>query len=93
MFSLGLLSLSLIPLSFAKPASIIGRQTGSGSTSPVSNDTIQNDFIRPALFTAMAYCPTANVLAQNCGFFCDQLQGIQILTAGGGKLLWRFCTF
>jgi len=31
----------------------------------------------------MAYCPTANVLAQNCGTFCDQLKGIEILTAGG----------
>jgi len=69
----------------AAPAPIfgIGNTDSSGTPQSVSNDTISNDFLRPALFTAMAYCPTANVLAQNCGPFCDSLKGIEILTAGG----------
>jgi len=93
MISLGLAStpwvslLLLLPFKLvaAAPAPIFGiGQTDSSETpQAISDDTIQTNFIRPALFTAMAYCPTSNVLAQNCGPICDQLKGIEILTAGG----------
>jgi len=78
-------------LAFAAPAPTpapapflgFGQTTSSADPAPVSNATIQDDFLRPALLTSLAYCPAANVTALNCGEVCDQLSGLEILTTGG----------
>lgn len=58
----------------------------TASTTAVLNDTIDNDFVRPAQFSRIAYCSSAAVEAWNCGEPCQALgmNGVTPLVVGGG---------
>jgi hypothetical protein len=94
-FPAGLLRIAfLLPIvpTLAAPISF-GDIFGSGSTSsstptPISQDTAQADFLRPAQFSRVAYCSSETVTSWNCGAPCESLGGgIKVLQAGGGKSL------
>ncbi|EIM80306.1 alpha/beta-hydrolase [Stereum hirsutum FP-91666 SS1] len=57
----------------------------SASTTAVSNATIDDDFVRPAQFSRIAYCSSAAVEAWNCGAPCQALgmNGVTPLVVGG----------
>jgi hypothetical protein len=92
-FPTGLLRISFLlpivptlaaPISFG---SIFGSGSASSSTpTPISQETVQADFLRPAQFSRVAYCSSEAVTSWNCGAPCESLGGgIKVLQAGGGK--------
>ncbi|KAK0202313.1 alpha/beta-hydrolase, partial [Desarmillaria ectypa] len=65
----------------------------SNTTTGVSPSNLTTAFSRPAFFSRVAYCPSASVIALNCGAPCDALGAgsIKILAAGGtGSFIPRF---
>ncbi|CDO69250.1 hypothetical protein BN946_scf185042.g152 [Trametes cinnabarina] len=88
--------LGLLHQAAAVPAPLFGINIGAGSNSdatptPVSQDDITNNLLRPALFSRAVYCSTNAVEKWACGDSCDQLPNVKVLTAGGDDgLIPRF---
>ncbi|OSD03904.1 alpha/beta-hydrolase [Trametes coccinea BRFM310] len=80
----------------AAPAPLFGINLGTGSSSdatptPVSQDDITNNLLRPALFSRAVYCSTEAVEKWACGDSCDALPNVKVLAAGGDDgLIPRF---
>ncbi|KAJ3818995.1 alpha/beta-hydrolase [Lentinula raphanica] len=56
----------------------------SASTTVVSNDTVTSDFLRPALFSRVAYCSSDAVQSFQCGVPCDALgSDVDVFQVGG----------
>ncbi|GAW02783.1 alpha beta-hydrolase [Lentinula edodes] len=71
-------------LSLAAPLFGFGSSDNSASTTAVSNDTVTSDFLRPALFSRVAYCSSDAVQSFQCGSPCDALGShIDVFQVGG----------
>ncbi|KAI8993878.1 alpha/beta-hydrolase [Trametes punicea] len=74
----------------AAPAPLFGINIASGkeatsTPTPVSQDQITTDLLRPALFSRAVYCPTQNVSTWSCGPSCDALPNVKVLASGGDE--------
>lgn len=59
--------------------------TTSTPPTPLSQETVNTEFLRPAQFSRVAYCSSQNVTAWTCGAPCEALGGgVEVLQAGGG---------
>ncbi|KAJ3934131.1 MAG: alpha/beta-hydrolase [Lentinula lateritia] len=71
-------------LSLAAPLFGFGSSDNSASTTAVSNGTVTSDFLRPALFSRVAYCSSDAVQSFQCGSPCDALgSDIDVFQVGG----------
>ncbi|KAG6891121.1 hypothetical protein C0992_010414 [Termitomyces sp. T32_za158] len=58
--------------------------SSSGMPTELSQDAINAQFLRPAQFTRVVYCPTSAVTSWQCGAPCADLgAGVEVLQAGG----------
>ncbi|KAI0071575.1 alpha/beta-hydrolase [Panus rudis PR-1116 ss-1] len=57
--------------------------TTDNAPTPVSDDTVTSQLLRPALFSRLSYCSAPSVTALNCGAPCDAVKEIKVLEAGG----------
>lgn len=65
--------------------------TTSTPPTPLSQETVDADFLRPAQFSRVAYCSSENVTAWTCGAPCEALGGgVEVLQAGGGMSGYLF---
>ncbi|PCH36507.1 alpha/beta-hydrolase [Wolfiporia cocos MD-104 SS10] len=92
MFSSSLVALlpllSFTPRTLAAPVPLFGINLGEGSEAtgnptPISQSTITDDLLRPALFARTAYCPSSTLTDWSCGAPCNALPGVNVFTAGG----------
>ncbi|KAK7685856.1 hypothetical protein QCA50_011203 [Cerrena zonata] len=92
------LALPFLSLALGAPAPIplFGIHIGSGSssdlkTTAISQQTVDSQLLRPALFSRLAYCSTEKTTALTCGAPCDAVKGISVVAAGGdGEEIPRF---
>ncbi|TFK48429.1 alpha/beta-hydrolase [Heliocybe sulcata] len=78
----------LFAISLAAPAPIPARpsyrRAESLATTTVPDTTIEGDFVRPALFSRIAYCSSQAVTSWQCGEQCAAVgPNVKILQAGG----------
>ncbi|KAJ6517430.1 alpha/beta-hydrolase [Mycena vitilis] len=80
LFRLALLSHLHVALSVP-----VSRDEASGTPTPVSLAAMNQTFLRPAQFAALAYCSTASIMTLSCGTPCDAFStsNIEFLQTGG----------
>jgi len=78
-----LLSAVLLATKLSLAAPVVLRDNDSATTA-VSNTTVTADFLRPALFSRVAYCSSSAVQSFDCGEPCQALgSGVDVLQVGG----------
>ncbi|KAJ6468005.1 alpha/beta-hydrolase [Mycena vitilis] len=82
-----LLSLGLLPAALSAPIFGLAPSTANASATatpaPFSLSNVNDTFIRPALFSRVAYCSSASITAWTCGKPCNALKNITFLQSGG----------
>ncbi|KAF5379446.1 hypothetical protein D9615_006564 [Tricholomella constricta] len=78
-------TLSLLHAALASPLSLgLFPTTSTETPTALSQETVDTEFLRPALFSRVAYCSSAAVTSWECGAPCESMGGgIEVLQAGG----------
>lgn len=82
------LALAPFVATYTSAAPLFGINFGEGSEAngtptPISEDTVTNDLLTPALFSRTAYCTPDVISNWSCGAPCQALPGVTVFTAGG----------